>query len=147
MKIRIGILGAVAALVACSTTEVKTWLGTSPTRSPVCNQPQCTYKLAVKSCDSTGLEPEYDEILVGKGVHRIHWVITTPGFTFAPADGVHFPGNPREFTEGTRVNPKEFSYKDTNDNPKGAPEKKFKYNVRVLSGGNQCNYDPSVVNE
>jgi hypothetical protein len=149
MKLRNGILAAAAvlALTACATGDVKTWLAGSPTRSPPCDQPQCNYKLVVKSCDSTGIYPEYDEIYVKKGVHRIHWVIVTPGYTFAQADGIHFPGNPREFTDGTRVNPKEFSWKDTNDNPQGAPEKKFKYNVRILSGGNECNYDPSVVNE
>src|SRR6185436_8754916 len=98
--------------------------------SPPCDQPQCNYTLVVRSCDSTGIYPEYDEIVVRKGVHRIHWVIVTPGYTFAQADGIHFPGNPPEVTGGTRVNPKE-----------------FKYNVRILSGGNQCDYDPSVVNE
>jgi len=148
MKIRIGLaFAAVLTLVACSTAEVKTWLGTTPTRSPICTQPQCTYKLAIKSCDPSGIEPEYDEIHVGKGEHRIHWVITTPGFTFAEADGISFPGSPPEFTEGLRVTPKEFKWKDRNDNPQGAPERKFKYSVRVLSGGNQCYYDPSVVND
>jgi len=146
MKLWTGmLLAAVLALTACATGDVKTWLAGSPTRSPPCDKPQCNYTLVVKSCDSTGIYPEYDEIVVRKGVHRIHWVIVTPGYTFAQADGIHFPGNPPEFTGGTRVNPKEFSWTDTND--PAAPPKKFKYNVRILSGGNQCDYDPSVVNE
>ena len=146
MKIRIGILfAAVLALAACATDDIKAWIAGPPSRSPPCDQPQCNYKLTVRSCDSTGISPEYDEIVVSKGVHRIHWVIVTPGYTFAQADGIHFPGNPPEFTGGIRVNPKEFSWTDTND--RAAPPKKFKYNVRILSGGNECNYDPSVVNE
>ena len=146
MKIRIGILlAAVLALAACATGDIDKLIAGPPTRSPPCDQPQCNYKLVVKGCDATGIYPEYDEIVVKKGVHRIHWVIVTPGYTFAQADGIHFPGNPPEFTNGTRVNPKEFSWTDTN--AQGAPEKKFKYNVRILSGGNQCDYDPSIVNE
>jgi len=145
MKIRIGILfAAVLALAACATGDINKWVAGPPTRSPPCDLPQCNYKLVVKSCDSTGIYPEYDEIVVKKGVHRIHWVIVTPGFTFA-TDGINFPGNPSELTDGTRVTPKEYSWKDTN--AAGAPEKKFKYNIRLFSGGNQCDYDPSIVNE
>jgi len=92
MKIRIGILfAAVLALAACATDDIKAWIAGPPSRSPPCDQPQCNYKLTVRSCDSTGISPEYDEIVVSKGVHRIHWVIVTPGYTFAQADGIHCP--------------------------------------------------------
>jgi hypothetical protein len=142
------ILLVAAFLVAgcAATANVQNYLE-GYTRSPTCDQPQCNYTIDVTACSESGIRPNYNPIYVGKGTHRLHWVITTPGYTF-DAGGIAFKGNPREFTNGTRVNPKEFSWTDNNDNPQGGAQKWFKYDVKILDGnGRVCLYDPSVVNE
>jgi len=138
-------LGFAAAILvtACATID----RAPKTIRSPQCTTPQCTYTVQVYSCDRKGIVPEYEEIHVAKGTHRIHWVITTPGATFTP-NGIDFPGRPPEITDGLRVNPKEFSWTVTNSSPQGAPEKRFKYDIRVVdSSGATCLLDPSVVND
>ena len=147
MNARKRILVLVALVLAgCAGGEVRQWLGME-SRSPRCTLPQCNYKITVESCSKDGIKPEYDHIHVDKGTHRIHWVITSPGYEFA-TNGVAFPGNPREFSNGTRVTPKEFSWTDTNDSPQGAPAKSFKYDIRIVdSAGRTCLHDPYVVNE
>ena len=139
-------LAAVAAVVlaGCTTLGIA---ATKATHSPPCTQPQCNYTIQVYSCDKNGITPEYEYIHVGKGTHRIHWVITTPGATFT-ANGIAFPGNPTELTNGLRVNPKEFSWTANNSSAQGAPEKVFKYDIRIVdSSGATCLHDPSVVND
>ena len=144
---KVALLAAVFLVAGCAAGEAfKSW-AEGYSRSPTCTQPQCNYKITVTSCSESGIRAEYDPIHVGKGVHRLHWVITTPGYTFE-TDGIKFKNNPREFTNGTRVNPREFSWTDTNDIPQGGAEKKFKYDVKILDpSGKVCLYDPSVVNE
>jgi hypothetical protein len=140
-----GLAGAAAiVLVGCATGDV---VSPRATHSPQCTQAQCNYTIQVYSCDKRGIVPEYDVIHVAKGTHRIHWVIVSPGFTFA-TDGIAFPGNPSELSNGTRVTPKEFSWTDTNASAQGAPPKGFKYDIRILdNGGRTCLHDPSVVND
>ena len=143
------VLLVAAFLVAgCAATANITNYLDGYTRSPTCTQPQCSYKIEVTGCSERGIRPEYNPIHVGKGTHRLHWVITTPGYTFDAKSGISFPGNPREFTNGTRVTPKEFSWTDNNDIPQGGAQKTFKYDVKILDSNNRvCIYDPSVVNE
>ena len=142
------VLLVAAFLVAgcAATADVKNYLD-GYARSPTCNQAQCNYKIDVTACSDSGIRPEYEPIHVGKGTHRLHWVITTPGYTF-DTTGIFFPGNPPEFTNGTRVTAKEFSWTDTNNIPQGGNPKPFKYEIKILdSSGKVCVKDPSVVNE
>ena len=139
-------LGYAAAilLTACATSDR---VMPKAVQSPQCTLPQCNYTIQVLSCTPQGIIPEYEEIHVAKGTHRIHWVITSPGATFA-ANGIEFPTRPAELTNGVRVNSKEFSWTVTNNTPQGAPEKRFKYDIRVVdSSGATCLHDPSVVND
>jgi hypothetical protein len=116
--------------------------------SAPCALPQCNYAIKLDSCSEDGIHTDYEFIHVDKGQHRLHWVIVTPGYKFARKDGIKFskPPTPPEFTRGTRVNDKEFSWVDKNP---GQNKKDFKYDVRIVetSTGKECHYDPSVVNE
>ena len=100
------VLLVAAFLVAgcAATANVKSYLD-GYTRSPTCEQEQCNYTIEITACSESGIRPNFDPIHVGKGTHRLHWVITTPGYTF-DTSGIAFPGNPGEFTRGTRVTPK-----------------------------------------
>jgi hypothetical protein len=145
-KTHVLLVGALLVAGCAATNTVTNWLD-GYAASPVCKDPQCNYKIAVTSCSESGIRPEYNPIHVDKGTHRLHWVITTPGYTF-DTSGIAIKGNPREFTNGTRVNPREFSWTDTNDIPQGGAKKTFKYDVKILdSTGKVCLYDPSIVNE
>ena len=115
--------------------------------SAPCSLPQCNYAIKVENCSKDGVHTDYEFIHVDKGEHRIHWIIVTPGYKFAKQDGIKFskPASPAEFTKGTRVNDKEFSWVDTNP---GQNKKTFKYDVKMVDdSGKPCDYDPSVVNE
>lgn len=139
-------IALLAALVLAGCATVKSWVHTESV-SPPCDQPQCNYKIVVEGCSEDQIKSEFDVIRVAKGTHRIHWVITQGNYTFAQ-NGIALPGKPREFTNPDRVNPKEFSWTDTNDNKPGDKPKKFKYDINVVdSTGRVCKHDPSIVND
>ena len=120
--------------------------------SAACSLPQCNYAIKISSCDPKGVHPDYETIHVDKGTHRLHWIIVTPGYKFVanPGRGIAFsqPPNPPEFTQGTRVNDKEYSWVDTNNIAQGGAKKTFKYDIKIVNdAGKECPYDPYVVNE
>ena len=136
-----------SALVVGAVFPVSALAAHRSKHSAPCALPQCNYAIKITKCDKAAIHTDYEFIHVDKGEHRLHWVIVTPGYTFAK-DAIKFskPANPAEFTEGTRVNDKEFSWLDKNP---GQNKKTFKYDVKIIetSTGKACDYDPSVVNE
>ena len=81
--------------------------------------------------------------MVGKGRNaRIHWKLTTPGWSF-PADGIVIDDNEGEFTKLEPAEQgKKFWCVDRNSDGKA-----YKYTINVSDGKTRLTLDPVIQNE
>lgn len=102
----------------------------------------CVVSVTIGEKCAIRVSPEYLHVRT-KGQVTLLWKISPARWSFEEKDGIAFKGSAEPFTDGRRLAPQVWQWKDRNERPGY-----FAYGVNVVSDkGQKCSIDPGVFND